>query len=526
MDWYTASLPQIADNSKGKKPLEEPDTIKGHPAQEMFSLICADINFLVQIREKVIEDMSSFFHSFSLRSLKSMQSVSDLADKEEPMLAWAETDSLETAVKGRMYIVAKYREMLLQNFLEARHKNFVSGQPTTAIYLQVLEFLLAAHRNALETLLKQKREHQLEWERSCSAKLFEGTKVDHGAVIVISNTNTRSTCWIRRLLKTDGSWKVVEDSDRWIPMYRKTISCEKHQPSVADFAPICMFIEPVKYLDSRPLILVGTRNFCRAIVVKGTIVDLEVDPTEFVGFFRRHPDPIPIQFSLDSSSSCSSQPNPNSSSTSSSSESKMDFIVDIPHNEKTSGAQIPTADIPQIEQASVNQISLEQLQTNDNIYNLKTNLSSRIYDLEIAFAGANTRQEQVFRGLINNARQEVQLQKAALWLAMIEFRREVQTQLAVLPQDPNDLRTQTQEFKTLQADLNVFFQETWTGIDHVSSKLSEIVPYINRGGDAKKGESSRGPQPPPDDRSRPGYGGTRPTGGGSRSESQRKIGGS
>ncbi|KZV16682.1 Exocyst complex subunit Sec15-like family protein [Dorcoceras hygrometricum] len=36
-DWYKASLPQIDIADKGKAPLVEPDEIKGHPAQELFS---------------------------------------------------------------------------------------------------------------------------------------------------------------------------------------------------------------------------------------------------------------------------------------------------------------------------------------------------------------------------------------------------------------------------------------------------------------------------------------------------------
>ncbi|KZV31995.1 splicing factor 3B subunit 1-like [Dorcoceras hygrometricum] len=55
-DWYKASLPRIVASDKGKVPLVAKDEIKGHPTQEMFSLICADIDFLVQLREKVIED--------------------------------------------------------------------------------------------------------------------------------------------------------------------------------------------------------------------------------------------------------------------------------------------------------------------------------------------------------------------------------------------------------------------------------------------------------------------------------------
>ncbi|KZV52404.1 hypothetical protein F511_32125 [Dorcoceras hygrometricum] len=119
-DLYKASLPQIDAADKGKAPLVETDTVKGYSAREMFTLICADIDFLVQIREKVIEEIVSFFHSFSLRRLAVLESVSDMVAKEEQMLQWAETDSLQTAVQRRMYIIAKYREMLLRKFLEAR----------------------------------------------------------------------------------------------------------------------------------------------------------------------------------------------------------------------------------------------------------------------------------------------------------------------------------------------------------------------------------------------------------------------
>ncbi|KZV19982.1 hypothetical protein F511_27657 [Dorcoceras hygrometricum] len=80
-DWYKASLPQIATTDKA--PLVEKDTIKGHPAREMFSLICVDIECLVQIREQVIEEIVSFFPSFGLRRLAVLRPLSDISAKEE-----------------------------------------------------------------------------------------------------------------------------------------------------------------------------------------------------------------------------------------------------------------------------------------------------------------------------------------------------------------------------------------------------------------------------------------------------------
>ncbi|KZV50121.1 hypothetical protein F511_16514 [Dorcoceras hygrometricum] len=70
-----ASLPQIAETDKCKAPLVE-ESVQGHPAREIFSLICADIDFLVQLREKTIEDVSIFFNSFNLRRLPTLHEQS------------------------------------------------------------------------------------------------------------------------------------------------------------------------------------------------------------------------------------------------------------------------------------------------------------------------------------------------------------------------------------------------------------------------------------------------------------------
>ncbi|KZV25928.1 hypothetical protein F511_29251 [Dorcoceras hygrometricum] len=66
--------------------------------------------------------------------------------------------------------------------------------------------------------------------------------------------------------------------------------------------------------------------------------------------------------------------------------------------------------------------------------------------------------------------------------------------------------------------LTVFRLETHEGLNTLRAQMSEIIAYINRGRDDKKGEeSNRGPQP--EDRSRPSGGGR----GGSRSEPSKRI---
>ncbi|KZV49535.1 hypothetical protein F511_28338 [Dorcoceras hygrometricum] len=91
-DWYKASLPKINPEEKGKAPLQFRDPIKGKPPKEIFSLILADIECLVQLREKVIDEVDKFFNSFSFKKLPHLK-IEVISAKEALILSWAETDS-------------------------------------------------------------------------------------------------------------------------------------------------------------------------------------------------------------------------------------------------------------------------------------------------------------------------------------------------------------------------------------------------------------------------------------------------
>ncbi|KZV14679.1 hypothetical protein F511_40251 [Dorcoceras hygrometricum] len=170
-DFAEGKSPKIALADKGKAPLDEPDTIKGHPAREMFHLICGDIDILVQLRER------------------------------EQVLTWRETDSVQIALQRRLYILAKYSEMLLWKFLESHRANFSFGQPWSAMALQIIDLLSTAHNTAVKELLTQKQAIQLEWTRPCCSTLFEGA-FDRGFYIPRNHKTIFSTCWIRNHLKS------------------------------------------------------------------------------------------------------------------------------------------------------------------------------------------------------------------------------------------------------------------------------------------------------------------------------------
>ncbi|KZV18571.1 hypothetical protein F511_42682 [Dorcoceras hygrometricum] len=80
--WFLNSLPRIPADDKGKEILVEKDPVKGNPAAEHYSLICADIDLLVDLRAKVIDEVATFFHSFSLRKLASIN-IEEMYRKED-----------------------------------------------------------------------------------------------------------------------------------------------------------------------------------------------------------------------------------------------------------------------------------------------------------------------------------------------------------------------------------------------------------------------------------------------------------
>ncbi|KZV19637.1 hypothetical protein F511_17968 [Dorcoceras hygrometricum] len=184
---------------------------------------------------------------------------------------------------------------------QARRKNFVSGTPTSAIDLKILKLLGAAHLFALNVLLRHMREHQLEWKRPYSSSLFEGPVIDRGFFIPPNHHSITSKCWIRAKIMVDGSWLILEGVDYCRPINTPVNS--KHwkalpqRPYLDDLAPLSVFVEPVQDIDSRPSLSraisivwaeicmeavqfsllgslrpVGSVNFCRDLVVRGSVV--------------------------------------------------------------------------------------------------------------------------------------------------------------------------------------------------------------------------------------------------------------
>ncbi|KZV35997.1 splicing factor 3B subunit 1-like [Dorcoceras hygrometricum] len=422
-----------------------------------------DIDFLVQIRAKVIDEVAKLFNSFSLHRLAVLGSTTDIACKEERVLTWAETDSVQIALQRHEYITTKYRELLLRKFLETRRHNFVSGQPHSATDLQVLDMLSDVHLFVLEELQKQIQQHGLKWERESYSRLFEGDKRDRGAVIARTNTNFKSSCWIRTMALVNETWVIQEGNDLCQRLPKPIDSIELELPPQRQFydtlGPISEFfkmlhkrwadvcIEAVQFSSFDSLKPVGSHNFCRDIVAVGTVVDFEVDPIDFAGVFRRGTDVHMILSESSSSSSRSTHPDPTASAR-----------------------------------------------------RIKVCLAT--FDKKFSFKRPPC-------PLILASQHKLQSQQVACSQAFDDKLKRIEDRQDALSHELMEFRVQEQE-----------------NYNHLTSQLSELVDYINRGRYDKKGESgsSRGAQPPPDDCGRPGSGdGGSRSGGGSRSELPRRC---
>ncbi|KZV19086.1 hypothetical protein F511_10137 [Dorcoceras hygrometricum] len=524
-DWYKASLPKIAAAAKGKAALQEKDPIKGNPAKEIFSLICADIELLVQLREQVIDDVDKFFNSFCLKRLAALK-IEDIYEKEEQVLTWAETYSTRIALQRKMYILTKYRELLLRKFLEARKTNFVPGESTSAIDLKVLAMLSYLHLFVVNELKTKMQEHGLTWEMTCCSRLFEGPNHDRGTVIARSNENIRSSCWIRTMIRVEGSWVIEPCTDYWKPLPRRIIQNE-----------ICLrllialtVVEPAQHFAyRRPTVTTwGWSQLCTVFLRFSLFGGLQT-----VNFSILRSDVVSVrpvlgaasifytvvQFALvpsladtafDSDVQLDAFPSSDSDSDSSSSHDSMDIHVDTPVLFTTADAlqgtdtvvdqsllistspttTVFTESFAQL-QDSISQISINQVQTQRSLDDLKSELSVKLNEYQ--------KGTHAHHALVTTELEDIQKEVKAM-----------DEQLATIRSEMLEFRAQAQE-----NHLNL------------STQLGFLVDYINRGGDAKKGEggSSR-PQPPRDDQSRPSGGSGSRGSGGDGSSQRRDRGGS
>ncbi|KZV29816.1 hypothetical protein F511_25021 [Dorcoceras hygrometricum] len=415
-----SAVSQIPVDDKGNEPLMEKDPVQGNPMKEQFLLILADIECLVQLREKVIDE--------TMLSVEGTWVIEPCADYWKPIPR--EFSSSTVVIPSRLSYV--------------------------------------------DTLLQENR--------------------DRGAVIARSNTNTKSSCWIRTMLSVEGTWVIEPCADYWKPIPREFSSSTVVIPSQLSYVdtlpPVSEFfkvmtkrwsdvcLEVIKFFASRRLLPVGSVNFCRAFAVvepfnsfvlhQPTVFALRLSQfcTVFLRKILRN-----LQLASASVSSIDQEDKPYFIQ---SPESSFDISQrqDSPHSVADSPLRFISNAISMADDTTRFSNSLSDLQTllSERIGDSQNDVLSRLHTLDKGLRDALLQQGEDFR---NDA----------------------------VTADSMDIR---KEFRALNAKA----QET---LNHIADQLSELISYINRGGNDKKGEvSSSRPQPPPDDQNR----GSGNTGGG------------
>ncbi|KZV43241.1 hypothetical protein F511_09827 [Dorcoceras hygrometricum] len=464
--------------------LVEKDPIRGNPAREHFFLICTDIDLLVELRAKVIDEVAQFLNSFSLKKLATIN-FEEMYKKEEQVLYWGETESPQVAIQRKYYILLKYRQVLVWKFLEAWRANFAPGQGSSAVDIQVIELLSDLHLWFLEELAKEARAHGLIWKKPCCSKIFEGSPRYRGAIIARNNTLTPSRCWIRTMLYVNGEWIVEPCADRWVKIPQLVISNEVPRqrqyddtlPTVSVFfrlmtkrwADVCLAI--FEFCASQRLLPAGSLQFCRSLQLvepvsriapsRSPVFSFRVSQfcSIFVDFslFNWFPSADISEFlssvALDRTVLRSVQSSQNSfsvvpsvqlsldqhQSSSSSTDSSSSLRFD------TTDVDATASSLPPASQDLSAALADLQVTLSEQIFEYQSGLSSKLHKIEQSVCDSLRDQADIFKNLSQGARQEARSIDDVQTLRFNDFRKHVLAQNASIFTGLADVRKEVQE---------------------------------------------------------------------------------
>ncbi|KZV15685.1 dystroglycan-like [Dorcoceras hygrometricum] len=531
--WFLNSLPKISAETKGKAILVEKDPMKGNPAQEHYFLICADIDMLVNLRAKVIDEVAQFFNSFSLKKLATIN-IEEMYKKEEQVLSWGETESPQLAIQRKLYILLKYREVLVRKFLVSWRSNFVPGQGSSAVDLKVIALLSDLHLFILEELSKEARAHGLLWKKTCCSKFFYGSPAD------------REPC-----------------ADRWVKIPQLVISCEVHRQRQYDdtlppvnifyktltkrWADICL--EVVDFCASRRLLTVGSLQFCGSVSVIEPVyrVALRQCPvfalrvsefcTVFVNYslfsslnmedIRNLVGSIAVERTVLKNVQSSVLAVPSAQLPSAPHQSSLIFPDDTSmHFDETDIATpVPAFSLPVSSTVSTDitralnqmQASLDKISNRDDGAALKDTILMHLRDIEKNFTARFDAQDRWIGALrndsndqrnllsleINSSHRKLHTQITAATIDQIDMQREVKELNAKVDAIATNLERVKRDAEATKESIfhQLFEFKSQAQANHLilTTQLGLLVDGLNRGGNDKKGEgdSSRGPKPTP-----------------------------
>ncbi|KZV49948.1 jacalin-like lectin domain-containing protein [Dorcoceras hygrometricum] len=359
------------------------------------------------------------------------------------------------------------------------------------------------------------------------------------------------------MILVDGLWTVELCADKWVKIPRKVISTEVPRqrqyddtlPTMSAFfrlmrkrwADVCL--EVVDFCAKR-LLPVGSTQFCRSLQLaepvssfassRSTVfalrfsqffsvfIDLSLfnwlpstDISEFLSSIALDRTVLrSVQRFQDSSSVAPSvQLSLEQHQSSSSSDSSSSLHFDQTDIDATASSRPPIS--PDISAAFAD----FQAALSEQIFASQSDISSRMHKLEQSVCDSLRDQADIFRNLSQGARQEVRTLDDVHTIHFNEFRKNVLTQNASIFQGLADVR---QVVEAVNAKVDIMAsrvnaiqkdaEATKEALSHqllefqssaqenhnvIHAQLSDLVDYIHRGSDDKKGESgSRGLQKP------------------------------
>ncbi|KZV17452.1 hypothetical protein F511_32931 [Dorcoceras hygrometricum] len=290
---------------KGNGKLVEDEQVTASHAQELFALICRDVEVMVQVRDSVMQAVVDFFASFSLNNMPDIESLKDLKEKERLMLAWAETTTLAIAVRRQLYVLIKYRELLLRTVLESYQRYLTPDLPWNVVAVQVANLLSVAHSHSLEDLKAHQQELNIEMVQSNSS-LPAIDYIDSGDVrLAHFYSIANSTCWVRPVILMDGVWTPVQGPDFWRSGCHLSLFLNKLRmpaPAIHEiFASHVSLIEPDQYWTTFPWLMRIWRwtKVCEEIVqfnMIGGLRPVRKDVCQDITVFNLGVERIPADF--------------------------------------------------------------------------------------------------------------------------------------------------------------------------------------------------------------------------------------
>ncbi|KZV51503.1 hypothetical protein F511_35024 [Dorcoceras hygrometricum] len=464
--WYLDSLPKIPIDDNGKKPLQLIDPIKGKPSQEHYFFdLCR-----YRPPSPVTGEDDSYFA------------------KEELVLSWAEAESTGVALQRKMYIILKYRAVLVRKYLEGWILNFVPGEGDSAVHLKVIDMLSDLLSFVLEELKQQALAHRIRWDRPCYSILFEGLLTSHHVIPVDTIFEVSSQ-------------RQYEDTLHLV-IVQAAYSFDHHQPTVFALRVSQFCTVFIDYSLFSRLHTDDIRRFVSSIALERTVL--------------RSVHAAPYTVSVDPIVQLIDE---HSSSDSTSDDISMDFA-----DQDTAAAasiSLPVASIQNFTKA-LNQLraSIEHISKRDDgakhkdtlllhLHHLERNLTACL-DAQDRVLGALRRDSNDQRNLmsmdIKSSHKQLSTQIASNVLEVVDIRRVVRENHQEINAKVTSLEEQVAVTRHDLLDFSAQAQQT---LNVITDQLSELVAYINHLGNDKKGEVSSS-RPPPNNQNR----GSGNTGGG------------